>query len=228
MHRIARYLVFVVILVAVAFAPHYSTAHAAAYTRVALPGSWVADVTFCTDGFYVAASGSLVADVTTTVSVLGASPASDTGSVFTFTGPGAASGSAFFGWQNPQKDGKVVSVTLDRSEEGLSLTGGIGRIGYGYVEDCVLAPYGGPVLPPPDERNLVLVVVDTPILDAPGGMPTDDMLNTCQTAFVIDNNNGYGEIFIMGGWINLAHTVDVAEDYGQPGGTPVAPGCAGQ
>jgi hypothetical protein len=155
MHRIIKHVAFIVILVAVAFAPHFSTAHAT-FSRVALPGSWIADVTFCTDGFSVTANGELGSGVTTTVSVRG---------------------SALFGWLSPHKVGKYVSVTLDRSENGASLTG--------------------------------------------------DTLRACQTAFVIDNNGGYGEIFIMGGWINLAYTTDVPEDYGQPGGSPVAPGCVG-
>jgi hypothetical protein len=177
MHRIIKHVAFIVILVAVAFAPHFSTAHAT-FSRVALPGSWIADVTFCTDGFSATASGDLGSGVTTTVSVLGASPASKTGAVLTFAGPGSGSGSALFGWLSPQRVGKYVSVTLDRSENGASLTG--------------------------------------------------DTLRACQTAFVIDNNGGYGEIFIMGGWINLAYTTDVPEDYGQPGGSPVAPGCVGR
>jgi hypothetical protein len=198
MHRIVKHMAFIVILVAVAFAPHFSTAHAA-FVRVALPGSWVADVTFCTDGFSVAASGDLGSSVSTTVSVSGASPASKTGTVLTFTGPGSGSGSAIFGWLSPQKVGKYVAVTLDRSENGASLTGGAGRTGYGFVEDCLLMPYTGPALPPPDERNLVLVTSDTAVLDAPGGAPTGDTLRACQTAFVIDTSGGYGEIFIMGG-----------------------------
>ena len=228
MHRIVKHLVFIVILVAVAFGPHFSTAHAITGARMALPGTWIAEVTFCTDGFSVAASGDMASDMTTRVSVLGASPASQTGTVMTFTGPGSGSGTAFFRWNTPQKVGKYVMVTLDRSENGSSLTGGAGRTGYGFVENCQFVSYTGPALPPPDERNLVLVTADTAVLDAPGGAPTGDMLLACQTAFVIDSSGGYGEIFIMGGWINLAYTTDVPEDYGQPGGSPVAPNCIGR
>jgi hypothetical protein len=227
MPRIAKHITFIAILVAVAFAPHFSTAYAGA-TRLALPGSWIADVTFCTDGFSVTASGDLASSITTTVSVLGASPSSQTGTVLTFTGPGSALGTASFGWSSPQPVGQPVGVTLDRSENGASLTGGTGRVAAGFVEDCVLAAYQGPALPPPDERNLVLVTADTAVLDAPGGVPTGDVLKACQTAFVIDNNGGYGEIFVMGGWINLAYTTDVPEDYGQPNGSPVVPSCVGR
>jgi hypothetical protein len=52
-----------------------------------------------------------------------------------------------------------------------------------------------------------------------GGIRRRKSVNT----FVIDNSGGYGEIFIMGGWINLAYTTDVPEDYGQPGGSPSHP-----
>jgi hypothetical protein len=227
MNRTVRLLILSVLVFGAVFAPHYSKARAG-LARLALPGSWVADVVFCQDGFTVTAYGTLATDITTTVSVLSATPASETGSVFTFTGPGDAEGTAFFAWDTWQPPGKLATITLDRSEDGASLTGGLGRFGFEYVGDCLLMPYVGPALPSPGERNLVLITSDTPVLNAPGGVATGDTLRACQTAFVIDTSGNYGEIFVMGGWINLAYTLDVNEDYGQPGGTPVAPGCLGR
>jgi hypothetical protein len=88
-------------------------------------------------------------------------------------------------------------------------------MGYDFVEDCIA------------QRNLVLMTSDAPVLDAPGGTPIGGTLKTCQTAFVIGMQDGYGEVFVMGGWIDLAHTVDVPENYGQTG-SPVVSMCAGQ
>ena len=84
------------------------------------------------------------------------------------------------------------------------------------------------VLLPPPARNLVLVTTDTPIYRVPGDEPTGLTLKACKTALITDVSKGYGEVATMGGWIPRAAYTDVAEDYGQPNGAPVASFCQGQ
>jgi hypothetical protein len=79
----------------------------------------------------------------------------------------------------------------------------------------------------PGKRNLVLFLGDTPVLQAPGGAPTGLAMKTCQTAFVIDEKDGFARLFVMGGWVSLANVVDVPEEYGQRG-FPVLPQCVGK
>lgn len=86
-------------------------------------------------------------------------------------------------------------------------------------------PFAGPGLP--GNKNLVLFLGDTAILQSPGGEGTGLAMKTCQTAFVIDQKDGFARLFVMGGWVSLANTVDVPEEYGQPG-SPVLPQCVGK
>jgi hypothetical protein len=86
-------------------------------------------------------------------------------------------------------------------------------------------PFSGPGLP--GNKNLVLFLGDTPILQSPGGEGTGLAMKTCQTAFVIDQKDGFARLFVMGGWVSLANTLDVPEEYGQPG-SPVLPQCVGK
>ena len=87
-----------------------------------------------------------------------------------------------------------------------------------HVVDAVLLPSETGL------HDLVLVNGDVPLLDAPGGNPTGATLRNCQTAVVFERLGGYGYTN-MGGWIDLSATSDVAENYGQPGGQPIAPQC---
>ena len=87
-----------------------------------------------------------------------------------------------------------------------------------HVIDAVLLP------PATGLRDLVLVTSDTPLLWAPGGVATGGTVNACQTAVVFERLGGFG-LTNFGAWIDLADTQDVAENYGQPGGQPVADQC---
>lgn len=88
------------------------------------------------------------------------------------------------------------------------------------------AVFSGPGLP--STRNLVLVANESPIVEVPGGKPVGLSAKACQTVFIVSEDGGYGQVFVMGGWISLDDTVDVAEDYGQPGGQAVLPECLGK
>jgi hypothetical protein len=96
-----------------------------------------------------------------------------------------------------------------------------------WTGECPGLPtfFGGPGLP--GKRNLVLFLSDTPVLQEPGGAPTGLAMKTCQTAFVIDEKDGFARLFVMGGWVSLANVVDVPEEYGQRG-FPVLPQCVGK
>jgi transforming growth factor-beta-induced protein len=87
-----------------------------------------------------------------------------------------------------------------------------------HVIDAVLLP------PTTGLRDLVLVNADTPLLWAPGGTATGGTVTTCQTALVFERLGGFG-LTNFGAWINLTDTQDVAENYGQPGGQPIADQC---
>jgi hypothetical protein len=90
--------------------------------------------------------------------------------------------------------------------------------------------FGGPALP--EKRDLVLIGADTPVYDGPGGKPlaTGQALAACQTVYLIytSKDGAWGQIFVMGGWIPLSTTMDVAESYGQPGGQPTLSRCVGK
>ncbi len=87
------------------------------------------------------------------------------------------------------------------------------------------AAFRGPGLPA--NRDLVLIIGDIGVQSAPDGDPTGKVIYKCQTVFLIDNNTtgDWVQVFMMGGWIPKAATVDVAENYGQPGGQPIDPAC---
>ncbi|MFN8377319.1 MAG: fasciclin domain-containing protein [Anaerolineae bacterium] len=87
-----------------------------------------------------------------------------------------------------------------------------------HVIDAVLLP------PTTGLQDLVLVTAETPLLWAPGGTPTGGTVQACQTALVFERLGGFG-LTNFGAWIDLADTQDVAEDYGQPGGQPIAAEC---
>jgi uncharacterized membrane protein len=88
--------------------------------------------------------------------------------------------------------------------------------------------FSGPALPA--DHNLVAFIRDTPVYSIPDGAPTGNSIRTCQTVFVLETSadGEWGRIFVMGGWIPLSATVDVAEDYGQSGGQARLPGCESQ
>jgi hypothetical protein len=90
-------------------------------------------------------------------------------------------------------------------------------VSYGY-------DFSGPALP--EARNLVLFYNETAILNGPNGQFTGEAIKACTTAFVITEEAGFGELFVMGGWVPSSAWLDVPEDYGQNG--DVAPGCEGK
>jgi hypothetical protein len=90
--------------------------------------------------------------------------------------------------------------------------------------------YGNPGIQ--DPPNLILVLSDTPFLDAPDGKSIKQWLHACQTVFIIEisKDGGFGRVSGFGNsdhWIDMHRTADVAEDYGQPGGQAIWPGCPG-
>lgn len=111
--------------------------------------------------------------------------------------------------------------------------GDFGKVGPYTLTVTLLNPiagvFSGPGLPGPDGRNLVLFTTDTPVLSAPDGVPTGNVMKACQTAFVITTSEdaAWGQLFVMGGWVPLANTLDVPEDYGQNAANDAAlvPGC---
>jgi hypothetical protein len=113
--------------------------------------------------------------------------------------------------------GSVVSVNYNKDATGSAAT-----------NDNV---FRGPALPGKDARNLVLFLADTPVLNGEGGNPVvpSRVIRACQTAFIIGTSadGAFGRVFSMGGWVSLANTLDVPEDYGQPG-SPVYPLCVGR
>lgn len=104
------------------------------------------------------------------------------------------------------------------------------------IGNCAGLPtYTGPALvfqgkPLPAGSNLVLFLGDTAILDGAGGNPTGLAMRTCKTEFVLEKSadGRYGRLYQQGGWVDLSNTLDVPEDYGQPGGTPIYPLCVGK
>lgn len=106
---------------------------------------------------------------------------------------------------------------------------GSGGPGAGNPDSVLAQPFSGPALPGPDARNLVLFNEDTAVLSAPDGVFTGQILGACQTAYVTrtSDDGQWGQLFVMGGWVPMANTRDVPEDYGQPG-SPVAPDCVGK
>jgi hypothetical protein len=96
-----------------------------------------------------------------------------------------------------------------------------------WTGECPGLPtfFGGPGLP--GNKNLVLFLSDTPILQGPGGAPTGLVMRACKTAFVIGERDGFARLFVMGGWVPVSSYVDVPEEYGQRG-SPVVPQCVGR
>jgi hypothetical protein len=88
--------------------------------------------------------------------------------------------------------------------------------------------FSGPGLP--EKHDLRLVTRDVNVLSEPRGKPTGGVLKACQTVFTIDTSKDgkYYQVFVMGGWIPVDATADVAENYGQPGGQPIVPQCVGK
>jgi hypothetical protein len=91
---------------------------------------------------------------------------------------------------------------------------------------CGATAFAGPGLPA--TRNLVLINRSTAVLDKPAGEPLGIGVYACQTVFITEVDGAYGNAFMMGGWIPLSATVDVPEDYGQPGGAPIRADCVGK
>jgi hypothetical protein len=131
-------------------------------------------------------------------------------------------------WE-PVSDGGTLpggSYTWELSDPAL-----VGDI-YIYSGDdeigCPTPTFCGPALPGAGARDLVLMMTDTAVFSAPNGSPTGRVLRACQTAFVLDVQNDFAKIFFMGGWVPTNTYVDVAEDYGQPGGQAIYAPCVGK
>jgi uncharacterized surface protein with fasciclin (FAS1) repeats len=81
--------------------------------------------------------------------------------------------------------------------------------------------------------NGVIHVIDAVLLPPATGLRdlrlvTSDVVRTCQTVLVTRVTQNFGFASGFNGWIDLRATVDVAENYGQPGGQAIQPGCEGR
>ncbi|MBN1679458.1 MAG: hypothetical protein JW966_04150 [Anaerolineae bacterium] len=77
-----------------------------------------------------------------------------------------------------------------------------------------------------DLHDLVLITRQTVVLNMPNGDAAQGDLYPCQTAFVTEIQGGWGLVEVMGGWINLADTLNVNDAYGQEN-FPIMDQCAG-
>lgn len=95
----------------------------------------------------------------------------------------------------------------------------------GSFASATAPTFSGPALPA--GSNLVLITGDIGVQQAPDGEPTGEVLRKCQTAFVYETSEDgrWYRVFIMGGWIPVNATRDVAENYGQKGGEGIDPFC---
>ncbi len=133
-------------------------------------------------------------------------------------GPNVPAGDYSFTFNNPA----FVEGASIRVQESTSIT-----------TTCTLAPYEGPALPPPGQRNLILMLTDHALLDSAGGNSINKVVKACQTVFVLQTSDDgkFGRIFSFGNsntWISLNNYRDVAENYGQPGGEAVYGPCVGR
>lgn len=199
---------------------------------VRLPGNWEVDIQLCQDGFLMHVTGEITNNgVNAQVSVVSTSIPGQTGEVLNITATSdnfPVDVSRAFFWDSPQAPGTVVTnIRMDRFEDGVLLdvrdADAPDTIG-----DCWINPpsSGGGGVFLGDPKNLVLIPSATGIYDAPNGNVIGTM-GDCKTAFVIESQDGFYRIAVMGGWISVDATWDVSDDYGQPGGASYAP-CEGR
>jgi hypothetical protein len=113
---------------------------------IPLSKSWVSIVRLCADGFIVSVGGLLNSTTTTVIKATSASLPSELGTVFAATGPNVFFSSRVFRWQDFREVGTPVQITLDRFENGRSLTRGAGFAAGGEIENCVLFAENAPRL----------------------------------------------------------------------------------
>lgn len=219
MHR--RVLLFLLLL-----ALFVLMAQPAAALFVRLPGDWVADVTLCRDGYSVNLTGIITTTGdNVTANVTSVSIPAQIGEIVDITATTdnqAVDVTKFFAWNSPQAPGTVVDMTMDRWLNGALLDERTADAPEA-IQDCYINPPSGGIFLG-DPQDLILIVNDAVIYDAPNGNPITT-IEACKTAFVLTREAGFVEIVQMGGWIDAVNTVDVAEDYGQPGGAPTWAGC---
>ncbi len=210
----------------------------AAALLVRLPGGWEADVTLCRDGYSVRITG--VADSTGDEIVVTLLDAVNTATLASLISPpitlleitttedNQAVDQSYIGsWNSAQTPGTIVDMTMVRTTNG---TGGDDERQADAAEpilDCYISPAagatdGGVFLGNP--RNLVLIANTSTIYDAPNGNAVG-VMQECKTAFVLDIQDGFYRLAVMGGWVDGINILDVAENYGQPG-AGIYPPCA--
>jgi len=196
---------------------------------VRLPGGWISDVRLCRDGYSVHVTGNIDTSGTTAeVNVISTSIPGQIGQVLSITALSDAypvDVTKVFLWDSPQTPGTIVdNIRMNRLDNGV-LIDERDADAPDVIGNCDVVSPGGVFLG--DPQNLVLIPVATGIYDAPNGSIIATM-DECKTAFVLQEQDGFYEIAVMGGWIQVASTIDVGEDYGQPGGSPTYGGCEGK
>lgn len=137
-----RRLLLVIVLFVVFALPAQSTMA----LSIPLSKSWVAIARLCADGFIVRTGGLLNSTTTTVIKATNASIPSELGTVFAATGPNVFYSSRVFRWEEFQDVGTPAQITLDRFENGRSLTRGTGFAAGGEIENCVLFEENAPRL----------------------------------------------------------------------------------
>lgn len=119
-------------------------------------------------------------------------------------------------------------VTIRVVDGGVVLNGSVNVIitdivasnGIIHVIDAVLLP------PASGLNDMRLIPADTAVFATRDGSERlSATLKACQTFYISETFQNFGRLRDIGGWVNLNATVDVAENYGQPGGQPRAAGC---
>lgn len=119
----------------------YSPAEAG---RVPLPGGWEVEIVYCTDGFYATAITPTDRDGFDanrhTVILTDITPAAtNVGPIADFTwNDGFPTVTSYFRWETPQTAGTPVNATLDRLQNGVSVTEAEGRVDSDVVQECQL------------------------------------------------------------------------------------------
>jgi uncharacterized surface protein with fasciclin (FAS1) repeats len=91
-----------------------------------------------------------------------------------------------------------------------------------HVIDTVLLPRSD------FAENLYVVVRDTPVYSSPARDAIGLVIKACKTVKIDSLWQSAAHARIQGGWLRLEDLADVSEDYGQPGGQRIIPGCEGK
>lgn len=70
----------------------------------------------------------------------------------------------------------------------------------------------------------IVMTGDARILAEPGGTPIGASVDRCQTFFADGYKQGYVDLQLVGGWVDVRVTQPIPRNYGQPGG-PTLDGC---